>query len=69
MKITLEINDNTKINFLFELLKRLEFVKITNTISEENDFDADDFLTNINKERQQSAKDFSTKIETLFENI
>lgn len=69
MKITLEINDNTKINFLFELLKRLEFVKITNTISEENDFDADDFLANINKERQQSAKDFSTKIETLFENI
>lgn len=69
MKITLEINDNTKINFLFELLKRLEFVKITNTISEENDFDADDFLANINKERQQSATDFSTKIETLFENI
>jgi hypothetical protein len=69
MKITLEINDNTKINFLFELLRKLEFVKITNTISEEDDFDADDFLANINKERQESAKDFSTKIETLFENI
>ncbi len=69
MQITLEIKDNTKIDFFFELLKRLEFVKITSPFSEDNDFDVDDFLENIQEERKQSAQNLHSKIETLFENI
>ncbi|TAE15307.1 MAG: hypothetical protein EAZ95_08910 [Bacteroidetes bacterium] len=69
MQITLQVRDNSKIAFLFELLKRLEFVEITSSTPDTDDFDADSFLNHIKQEREQSAHELHEKIDTLFQDI
>ena len=69
MQITLQIRDDSKIAFLFEFLKRLEFVEITSSTADNDNFDADSFLNQIAQERKQSAKELHEKLENLFQDV
>ena len=70
-QLTLQITDNSKMEFLLELLKRMEFVEFvscqTSQDSVENEnFNVKQFIENIYTEREKSKQELSNKLDELF---
>jgi hypothetical protein len=70
-QLTLQITDNSKMEFLLELLKRMEFVEFIScqtqeNLVEENGFDVEQFIENIYTEREKSKQELSNKLDDLF---
>ena len=70
-QLTLQITDNSKIEFLLELLKRMEFVEFIScqtqeNLAEENSFDVEQFIDDIYQEREKSKQELSNKLDELF---
>ncbi|NJL15664.1 MAG: hypothetical protein HC913_23455 [Microscillaceae bacterium] len=68
LQITLNIKDRNKVEFLLEILKRMEFVEIVKS-NEATDFEADTFLREIYQEREKSGTELTQKLDNLFENL
>ncbi len=70
-QLTLQITDNSKMEFLLELLKRMEFVEFIScqtqeNVIEENSFDVEQFIDDIYQEREKSKQELSNKLDELF---
>ncbi len=70
-QLTLQITDNSKMEFLLELLKRMEFVEFVScqtqeNLIEKNSFDVEQFIDEIYQEREKSKQELSNKLDELF---
>ncbi|WP_338792791.1 hypothetical protein [Bernardetia sp. MNP-M8] len=70
-QLTLQITDNSKMEFLLELLKRMEFVEFVSCQTQENlveneNFDVEQFIDDIYQEREKSKQELSNKLDELF---
>lgn len=70
-QLTLQITDNSKMEFLLELLKRMEFVEFISCqtqedLEEKENFDVEQFIEDIYAERDKSKQELSNKLDDLF---
>ncbi len=70
-QLTLQITDNSKMEFLLELLKRMEFVEFVScqsqeSLAENENFDVEQFIEDIYTEREKSKQELSNKLDELF---
>ncbi|WP_375562737.1 hypothetical protein ACE193_09460 [Bernardetia sp. OM2101] len=70
-QLTLQITDNSKMEFLLELLKRMEFVEFVScqtqeSLVENENFDVEQFIEDIYTEREKSKQELSNKLDELF---
>ncbi|MDX2303177.1 MAG: hypothetical protein NW226_10275 [Microscillaceae bacterium] len=64
-QLILNIKDQSKLEFLLELLKRMEFVEI---VDQDNpDFDTDTFLKDIYQAREDSGKSLAEKLNNILD--
>jgi hypothetical protein len=68
LQLTLNIKDRNKMEFLLELLKRMEFVEIVKS-NETIDFEAESFVKEIYQNRENSATELTQKLDNLFDNL
>lgn len=68
--LTLKVTDSSKMEFLLELLKRMEFVELVSSkqesITSEENFDVEGFVNEIYEERENSKQELGNKLDNLF---